>query len=155
MAALHELAPAYYEAADRLTEKINKLKLDMEGADPMRRGLLQTLINHYVGVRKDVKKTAKLCEHYYEEGFYRGICDYRPASAIPRRASKSASLGAGKRAGQQRGTQPREEEHKDRYNGAAYEQAADILVGVLLRGHQHEGNRRKRGRKHIDSEQNR
>ena len=63
---LYDIAPAYYEAAQRVTEKMQRLRAefpDMSTNDPALSSL-KTL-------RKELRDVGRLCEHYYEGGFWR------------------------------------------------------------------------------------
>lgn len=153
MAKLHELAPAYYAAADRLTDKINELKLDVkEETDPVRRGRLEHKLYKLRITRKEVLDIGRLCEHYYERGFYRGTSNYGPAPVVVRQHRKPAGVGAGKRAGQLGGVDPCETKPKERTERAIDPETADVLVDVLLRGPLHGRNRGKGRRKQVHRE---
>lgn len=133
MAELTELAPAYYGAADLLTDYIEKLKLEIkETKDPMRRGMLKSKLYKLRKIRKEARDTGSLCEHYYERGFYRESSNYGSAPVVIRQHRGPAGVGGRKLAGQWSRAGAAEKKPAKSNRGRPNSDATVLLADILL-----------------------
>lgn len=125
---LYDIAPAYYEAAQRITEKIQRLRAefpDMSTSDPALYSL-RTL-------RKELRDVGRLCEHYYEGGFWRDE-RYTFNSKYQRNARIFSTVVRECRGNKRR--KPGESQARPARSdqGRIDTASADVLTDALLRG---------------------
>lgn len=63
---LHDMAAGYYDAAALIQSKITELRAQEQTPE------VQLRISQLKELKKEVRRTGVLCEHYYERGFYVG-----------------------------------------------------------------------------------
>lgn len=138
---LYDIAPAYYEAAQRITEKMQRLRAefpDMSTRDPALYSL-RTL-------RKELCDVGRLCEHYYEGGFWRDE-RYTFNSEYQRNARIFSSVVRGSRGNKRRKHGESQAEPARSDQGRIDTASTDVLADALLRGVVLSRDRRKVRRK--------
>ena len=63
---LHDMAAGYYDAAALIQSKITELRAQEQTPE------VRLRISRLKELKKEVRRTGVLCEHYYERGFYIG-----------------------------------------------------------------------------------
>ena len=138
---LYDIAPAYYEAAQRVTEKMQRLRAefpDMSTNDPALSSL-RTL-------RKELRDVGRLCEHYYEGGFWRDE-RYTFNSEYQRNARILSSVVRESRGNKRRKLGESQARPARSDQGRIDASSADVLADALLRGVVLSRDRRKVRRK--------
>ena len=125
---LYDIAPAYYEAAQRITEKMQRLRAEFPDMSTNDAALssLRTL-------RNELRDVGRLCEHYYEGGFWRDE-RYTFNSEYQRNARIFSSVVRGSRGNKRRKLGESQAEPARSDQGRIDTASADVLADALLRG---------------------
>lgn len=134
---LYDIAPAYYEAAQRVTEKMQRLRAEFPDMSAL--SSLKTL-------RKELRDVGRLCEHYYEGGFWRDE-RYTFNSEYQRNARIFSSVVRGSRGNKRRKLGESQARPTRSDQGRIDASSADVLADALLRGVVLSRDRRKVRRK--------